>query len=132
MYLIRNSLLHISELIDSCGLRCFHFHQVFTLFAWQNAETLPLILHRRMIAHDGVSGREREEEEEEEVEEEGGGSFQLIRRSQPRLESAALWLPIIAKCEQRQLADETIRQCQDMPPKRLVRQPSHQTVMIMC
>lgn len=61
-----------------------------------------------------------------------GGGFQLIPRPQPRLESVALWVHIIAKCEQRQLADETIRQCQDMPPKRLVRQPSHRAVMIMC
>lgn len=61
-----------------------------------------------------------------------GGGFQLMPVSQPRLQRTALWVHIIAKCEQRQLADVMIGQCRDMPPKRLVRQASHQTVMIMC
>lgn len=55
-----------------------------------------------------------------------------IPQSQPRLARVTLWVRIIAKYEQRRLADETTRRCQDMPPKRLVRQPFHQTVMIMC
>lgn len=61
----------------------------------------------------------------------GRNGFQLILRSQPRAGSTAVWVQIIAKCEQRQLADEIKRQCRDMPPKRLLRQPSHQSVMIM-
>lgn len=45
---------------------------------------LPRILCRRMMAHD------------------------TIPQSQPRLERVTLWVRIIAKCEQRRLADETL------------------------